>query len=775
VSGQAKAATHVDWRRHALPMLALWAFALLAYSNSFRAGFVFDNERAILRDSRVHAATSENLHLILNQEYWYKSTVSLLYRPLTTFSYLLNYAIFGNGPDPAGYHWVNFALHAVNIALVYLLGLLLFQETKPKEHLALALAAVWAVHPVLTESVTNIVGRADLLAGFGVLAGLLCHAKGAVAAGRRRVAWLAGLMAAATIGMFSKESAVVLLAVMAIYDFTVGRGGAPRRPAGVRKPEVPARQARGPNATYSFQNLESGKNCGAGLQGYPLGPAGWEPGRIVCKQNDQRRLKTGAQDAILPHNPGMVSGMPKSMWHWARVPAPHPYIAAAVPVAIFLYVRSRVLAGLAVAPVAFTDNPLVGAGFWTARLTAVKVIGKYLWLLVWPRNLSCDYSYNQIPVAGSFAALAVCAAAAAAAILCYRRHKAVCFFIAFFFAALAPTSNLVIFIGSVMAERFLYLPSVGFAGCLVWAVYRRPRIAPAVLVLISAALALRTYARNIDWLDDQSLWTSAAQVCPASYKTHLHVATGVIGPQGEGMDRAIGEVNRSLAILDGLPDDRNVPQAYSTAGLIYIMQGELLAAKGSGAQSQQWYRKALDVLLRGEKVDRTAAQEVRRENQLRGIRISPSGWDPLYLALGDAYLRLSDPRKAMEAFEYGRTLRPAPEFFEDMSDTWRVMGDPRQAAIVLIEGLLVDQSNTKLASDLVKLYRQTAPGSCAVSDAGGALSLNPACPLVHDQVCTAFRNVRQLYMQMGQEPMAVSTGRRAVSEAGCPALESSPR
>ena len=532
---QAKAATRVDWRRHALPILALWAFALLAYSNSFRTGFVFDNDRAILRDSRVHAATSENLHLILNEEYWYKTTATLLYRPLTTFSYLLNYAIFGNGPHPAGYHWVNFALHAVNIALVYLLGLLLFQETRPKEHLALALAGVWALHPVLTESVTNIVGRADLLAGFGVLAGLLCYAKSVAACGRRKLAWLAALMLAATIGMFSKESAVVLLAAMAIYDFTFGTGR--------------------------------------------------------------------ARDRL----PG--------------------YLALALPLALFWYVRSRVVAGLAAAPVPFTDNPLVGADFWTARLAAVKVIGKYLWLLVWPRDLSCDYSYNQIPLFawgfGSFAALAVCAAAAAAAVFCYRRHKAVCFFMVFFFAALAPTSNTVILIGSVMAERFLYLPSVGFAGCLVWTIYRRPRMAPAVLALISAALAVRTYARNIDWLDDQSLWTSAAKVCPGSYKTRLHVATAVIGPQGEGMDRAIDEVNRSLAILDGLPDDRNVPQAYATAGLIYIMQGELLAAKGSGAQSQQWYQKALDVLLRGERADRIAAQEVRRENQF-----AASGYPP---------------------------------------------------------------------------------------------------------------------------------------------------
>jgi hypothetical protein len=668
MSAQAEAATRVDWRRHALAMLALWAFALLAYSNSFRAGLSLDNAWVIQEDSRIQAATSENARLILTQDYGYKNSSSGLYRPLTTFSYLLNYAILGGGANPAGYHWVNFGLHAVNILLVYWLGLLLFEEMEP----ALAMAAVWALHPILTESVTNIVGRADLLAGFGVLAGLLCHAKGAAASGRRKLAWLAALMLAAGVGVFSKESGVVLLAGMAIYDVTLGRGGARARWAG--------------------------------------------------------------------------------------------YVAAGVPVAVFLYVRSRVFAGLGAAPVPFTDNPLVGSGFWNGRLTAVKVIGKYLGLLVWPRDLSCDYSYNQIPVDGGFAALAVCVAAAAAAIFCYRRHKVVCFCIAFFFAALAPTSNLVILIGSIMAERFLYLPAVGFAGCLVWAVYRRPRMAPAVLGVICAALAVRTYARNIDWLDDQSLWSSAARVSPASYKTRLHLATALIGPKGERMSRAIGEVDRALAILDSLPDDRNVPQAYAVAGFMYIMQGDLLAA-----QSKQWYQKALDVLLRGERVDRTAAEQLRRENQLRGITTSASGWYPLYLALGDAYLRLSDPHKAMEAFEYGRTIRPAPEFFEDMSAAWRAMGDPQRAAITLIEGLLVDKSYGKLASQLAELYKQTEPGSCALRDAGGAPSLDPACPLVHDQICTAFRNVKQLYVRMGQEPMAAETGRKAVSEAGCPA------
>ena len=217
--------------RHALAILGLWAFALLAYSNSFRAGLSLDNAWVIQEDSRIQAATFENARLILTQDYSYKNSSSGLYRPLTTFSYLLNYTILGGGAHPAGYHWVNFALHAVNILLVYWLGLLLFQEMGP----AWALAAVWALHPILTESVTNIVGRADLLAGFGVLAGLLCHVKSAAASGRRKLAWLAALMLAAGIAVFSKESGVVLLAAMAIYDWTVG---APRR--------VSARQARVP-------------------------------------------------------------------------------------------------------------------------------------------------------------------------------------------------------------------------------------------------------------------------------------------------------------------------------------------------------------------------------------------------------------------------------------------------------------------------------------------------------------------------------------------------
>ena len=85
---------------------------------------------------------------------------------------------------------------------------------------ALALAALWGVHPLLTESVTNIVGRADLLAAFGVLAGLLCYVKSASAAGWRKLPWVAAMLMAQAVGIFSKENAAVLPAIMLLYDLT---------------------------------------------------------------------------------------------------------------------------------------------------------------------------------------------------------------------------------------------------------------------------------------------------------------------------------------------------------------------------------------------------------------------------------------------------------------------------------------------------------------------------------------------------------------------------
>jgi tetratricopeptide (TPR) repeat protein len=577
---------HSAWRRHGWRLLVIWSLLLIAYSNSFQAGLVFDSSSVIGQDPRIRQATPANVASILTGGYLYGSTIAGLYRPLTTLSYLLNYGVFGNGPRPPGYHWGNLALHAVNVALVYALGVTVLGETAP----AWALAAIWGLHPLLTESVTNIVGRADLLAAFGVLAGLLCYARSASAAGRRRLAWLAGMAAAQAIGLFSKESAVVLPGIMLVYDLT------------------------------------------------------W---------------------------------FDRTTWR-RRAPA---YAALALPFAAFFYLRAQAHLHMVVP---FTDNPLADAGFWTAKLTAFKVVGKFLWLFLWPARLSADYSYNAVPLFGwqawtlawtwedakALIGLAVCLGAALVAVILAvrgrRAEKPTLFCLVFFFVAISPTSNLMVFIGSIMAERFLYLPSVGLAGCVVAAIYalgqtplRRPqtaRAACAALWLMCLALGARTYVRNQDWKDELSLWTSAVTVSPGNAKAHYNLANTLEILPGR-LPEAIAEYRAALQI------DPN------HADVHYNLANALSAAPGRLPEAIAEYQAALRIEPdRVEAHNNLANALARLPGRLpeaiaeyqAALRIRPTSAE-VHHNLANALLRL--PGGLSEAIdEYHAALRIDPDY-----------------------------------------------------------------------------------------------------------------
>src|SRR5207247_9623286 len=79
-------------------------------------------------------------------------------------------------------------------------------------------AALFTTHPTATEAVTNIIGRADLLATLAVLGGTLLYLRSGQESGRRRTAWLLGLALGTTLGLLAKESAVGILGAMLAFD-----------------------------------------------------------------------------------------------------------------------------------------------------------------------------------------------------------------------------------------------------------------------------------------------------------------------------------------------------------------------------------------------------------------------------------------------------------------------------------------------------------------------------------------------------------------------------
>jgi protein O-mannosyl-transferase len=668
--------------RHWLAMAALCLVTLLAYSNSFSAGFTFDNKGLLLQDPRIREASAQNLERILERTYWWPYGESGLYRPLTTLTYLFNYAILGNGDRPAGYHWINFLLHAANVLLLFALALRLIREFWP----SVFLAALWAVHPVLTESVTNMVGRADLLAGMALLGGLLIYLKSAESQGWRRWAWLAGLAGVTTLGVFSKESAATILGVIVVYELTW-----------------------------------------------------WK------ERRQGRALFLGC-------------------------------IAALLALQVMWYARAAVFSRLPATLFPFWDNPLVDADFWTAKLTAIKVIARYLGLLVWPAHLSCDYSYAQIPlVTGAprdWLAWLVVAAAAAAVALMYRWNRTLFFLACAAFLTFLPTSNLLFPIGTIMAERFLYLPAIALAACVVLGIYaitRRAgklRWAPVALCLIVAACAVRTWARNSDWQDGLSLASSAVENSPNSYKSHSLLAGALYDSDAShgNIDRVIAEMEKSVAILDSVADWHNNPDTYRRAAGYYLTKGD--------SDGFQAYRRALELLLRCRSIVQASNQRLASKERPLGHpapQPDESKIADLERTISITYLRLKDPGKALDAAAAARELEPLnAQSYRQLSASLVAGGRADEAAVALVEGTLVT-SDVGLRQELLNLYQSGLDTKgCAITRSPYGPAVNPSCEIVRKHACAATAGVLRLYRKLGREDLAGPARAVASTTFGCP-------
>lgn len=201
------------------------AIAIAAYANAIPNGFAFDDLPIIVENSRVHNLA--NLKEIWLTPYWPRNGETLgLYRPLTIFAFALQWAVGGGSPLP--FHITNTLLHA---AVSGLLFLLLARLTAPWP--ALLGAAIFAVHPVHTEAVANVVGQAELLAAAGVLGACLLRLGPSVGVGGwGRPAGLVTLYGAA---LLAKEHAIVLPGLLVLLDLATRRGdgqlpsGMPRR------------------------------------------------------------------------------------------------------------------------------------------------------------------------------------------------------------------------------------------------------------------------------------------------------------------------------------------------------------------------------------------------------------------------------------------------------------------------------------------------------------------------------------------------------------------
>jgi tetratricopeptide (TPR) repeat protein len=303
--------------------------------------------------------------------------------------------------------------------------------------------------------------------------------------------------------------------------------------------------------------------------------------------------------------------------------------------ACVLALRVRVLGALLRDPAAIPliDNPLAAASAPERVWTPLVLLARAVRLLLWPRPLSYDYSYDAIPLCDgpldprAWWGLACLLGMGLAAAVSARRRGHALWCVGFFALTWALVSNTFVRSGTIFAERLLYVPSAAFCWLVaslavasadrISAVSRRPRLgawiaAPlfAGLCLAHAALAV---ARARDWRSELSLVESALPVVEASTRVQAqagvrYLEQGQLGPAVLHLERAVEiwsdntpahfQLGRAY-LLSGRPD-RAIPHLEQArrgfprelAALASYFLGLAERARGDPERAARWLEDA---------------------------------------------------------------------------------------------------------------------------------------------------------------------------------------
>ena len=606
------------------PALLVAAIAL-AYANSLRAPFLFDDAAAVLNNPTIRSLASLD---VLRPPADGSTTTG---RPLVNFSFALNHAL--SGENPWSYHALNLAIHCA--AALTLMGLvrrtlllargrsLLAGDSKtlsspspasrllPADHATAAfIALLWALHPLQTESVVCVAQRTEVLCGLFFLLTLYAFARASEMGGHvpvpafRRHLWLVLSVIASLLGMASKEVMVTAPVVVLLYDRTFVAG------------------------TFA---------------------AAW-------------RARRG---------------------YYAALAATWLLLAA-------LVFQSGGARGVA----AGFD---LGVSPWSYLLKQCEALVLYLRLAVWPHPLVLDYG---TAVARSVAEVwwqgLIIVALLAGTVWALVRKPVAGFLGGCFFLILAPSSSFVPLVTQTMAEHRMYLPLAALVVGAAFGLHARwPAATRFALPALALVFGVATHARNRDYRDALTIWSTTVADYPSSARAHHNLAL-VLHPLSRPAEahthfaRAVeldpayvtAWSNWAVALLSDRRLDEAIrcferalslaPRGDGSAAKLaqpladaHVELARLLERERRTAEAETHYATALQLapdhatahaqlgllFARTERLD-DAARHLRE-----AVRLSPADASA-HANLGNVLLLQGQPREALEHYEAALRLRP---------------------------------------------------------------------------------------------------------------------
>jgi tetratricopeptide (TPR) repeat protein len=221
------------------------------------------------------------------------------------------------------------------------------------------------------------------------------------------------------------------------------------------------------------------------------------------------------------------------------------------------------------------DNRHADLSVYQYVINVFPLFIQYLVKLLFPVNLNAFYVFH--PVSSilemrGILSLTATTACAVGSFIAFKRSKKIFFSLLLIVVPLLPALYIPGLSVNIFAERYLYLPSVGFVmlSALFVAVIRGNHPKRAAGLVVSAVLVVGLYAmgtvnRNVIWKDDYTLWTDTAKKSPDGALVHVNFGQAL---QMRGLrDKAIEQYQIALRL------DPNDSITHFNLGLAFFLKG----------------------------------------------------------------------------------------------------------------------------------------------------------------------------------------------------------
>ncbi|XP_069085716.1 protein O-mannosyl-transferase TMTC3 isoform X2 [Pleurodeles waltl] len=608
------------------------------YWNSLFCGFVFDDVSAILDNKDLHPTTP--LKNLFQNDFWgtpmSEERSHKSYRPLTVLTFRLNYLF--SELNAVLYHFLNLILHAV-VCLVFLKVCKLFLDKQT----SLIASLLFAVHPIHTEAVTGVVGRAELLSSIFLLAAFLFYTKSK--GPENTIVWtpIAVAVVLVAVATLCKEQGITVVGICCIYEVFIA-------------------------------------------QGYTV-PILWHTAVQILRGKGS-----------VPYS--MLLTLLK-------------LIVLMFSTLLLVVVRVQVIQSQLPVFTRF-DNPAAVSPSPARQLTFNYLLPVNAWLLLNPSALCCDWTMGTIPLVESFldvrnlATLAFICLLGSLVIFSVGypgdSSKTVLMALSLIALPFIPASNLFFPVGFVVAERVLYVPSMGF--CILvahgWRKLSSNRIRKFSWVCLTLVLfthSIKTMFRNWDWESEYTLFMSALKVNKNNAKLWNNVGHALeneknyeralkffiqathVQPDDIGAHMNVGRtyknLNRSKEAEDSyliakslmpqiIPGKKYAARVAPNHLNVYINLANLIRANESRLEeADQLYRQAISMrpdfkqayISRGELLLKMNKPLKAKEAYLRALELDKLNAD-LWYNLAIVYIELKDPAEALKNFNHALELNP---------------------------------------------------------------------------------------------------------------------